>query len=79
MARRSGLGKGLGALIPSEVSAGSQASVLREVPVSQIDPNSHQPRAFFDEEALVALTASVRELGVLQPVLVRPSGPSGSS
>jgi len=75
VARRSGLGKGLGALIPSELSSDAQASVLREIPVSQIDPNSHQPRAFFDEESLVALTASVRELGVLQPVLVRPSGP----
>ena len=37
-----------------------------------IDPNPHQPRAFFDEEALVSLTASIREVGVLQPVLVRP-------
>ena len=74
MARRSGLGKGLGALIPSEVAAPTDDAALRELSVSQIEPNPHQPREYFDEEALVSLTASVRELGVLQPVLVRPLG-----
>ena len=74
MARRSGLGKGLGALIPSEVAAPTDNAALRELSVSQIEPNPHQPREYFDEEALVSLTASVRELGVLQPVLVRPLG-----
>lgn len=75
MARRSGLGKGLGALIPSEVAAAEQDSDLRELAVSQISANRLQPRHQFDEEALVALTASISELGVLQPVLVRPTGP----
>ncbi|MBK6856045.1 MAG: ParB/RepB/Spo0J family partition protein [Microthrixaceae bacterium] len=74
VARRSGLGRGLGALIPSEVTASEQDASLRELAVSQIDPNPMQPRERFDEEALVALTASVSELGVLQPVLVRPVG-----
>lgn len=73
MARRSGLGKGLGALIPSEVAAADDDASLRDLLVSQIDPNPHQPRDHFDEETLVALTASIAELGVLQPVLVRPS------
>lgn len=73
MARRSGLGKGLGALIPTEVS-GSQSSALREVPISSIRPNTLQPRTHFDEEAMSALAASIREVGVLQPVLVRPVG-----
>ena len=73
MARRSGLGKGLGALIPSEVAA-DNGLALQELAVASIDPNPHQPRAFFDEEALVTLTASIREVGVLQPVLVRPIG-----
>ncbi|HSL59388.1 MAG TPA: ParB/RepB/Spo0J family partition protein [Acidimicrobiales bacterium] len=73
MARRSGLGKGLGALIPSEVSQPATGG-LREIPIDQIVPNRYQPRDQFEEEALVALTASVRELGVLQPVLVRASG-----
>lgn len=76
MARRSGLGKGLGALIPTEVSS-SQGSALREVPISSIRPNTLQPRTRFDEEAMSALAASVRELGVLQPVLVRPVGNGG--
>ena len=72
MARRSGLGRGLGALIPSEVT-GDPGSALIEVPLARIIPNSFQPRKHFDEEQLASLTASVRELGVLQPVLVRPA------
>jgi len=74
VARRSGLGRGLGALIPSELAASDQDASLRELAVSQIDPNPLQPRERFDEESLVALTASISELGVLQPVLVRPVG-----
>lgn len=73
MGRRSGLGRGLGALIPTDIT-GSAGSALREVPVESIAPNPHQPRAYFDEEALAALTASVAELGVLQPILVREVG-----
>lgn len=74
MARRSGLGKGLGALIPSELATSEDDAALRDLAVSQIEPNPHQPRAHFDEETLVSLTASVAELGVLQPVLVRVVG-----
>jgi ParB family chromosome partitioning protein len=70
VARRSGLGKGLSALIPAG-ETGEQGSALREVPISSVRPNPFQPRAIFDEEALGSLTASIRELGVLQPVLVR--------
>ncbi|MFO7280049.1 MAG: ParB/RepB/Spo0J family partition protein [Thermoanaerobacterales bacterium] len=44
---------------------------MREVPIGQIEPNPYQPRNHFDEESLAGLTASIRELGVLQPVLVR--------
>ena len=73
MARRSGLGKGLGALIPNEVQ-GDRTSRLLEVPVSAIRPNPRQPRTAFDEESLAGLAASVAELGVLQPVLVRSVG-----
>jgi len=71
-ARKGGLGKGLGALIPTEV-AGEEGSILREIPVAAISPNRFQPREHFDEETLSSLTASIRELGVLQPVLVRPA------
>ena len=70
MARRSGLGKGLSALIPAEVS-GSRDSALREVPIANIHPNPRQPRTHFDDEALASLAASIKEIGVLQPVLVR--------
>jgi ParB family chromosome partitioning protein len=68
--RRSGLGRGLGALIPTEAAGG--ASLLQEIPVAAIEPNPNQPRVHFDEEALLELTASIREVGVLQPILVRP-------
>jgi ParB family chromosome partitioning protein len=70
MARRSGLGKGLSALIPSE-STGEMDSALRWVPISHIKPNAFQPRSHFDEEAMSSLAASIREVGLLQPVLVR--------
>jgi ParB family chromosome partitioning protein len=59
-----GLGRGLGALIP-------RASVgLREIPVEAIRPNPWQPRTHFDEHELAELAESIREHGVLQPVLV---------
>ncbi|HKY14110.1 MAG TPA: ParB/RepB/Spo0J family partition protein [Microthrixaceae bacterium] len=74
MARRSGLGKGLGALIPTEASGTTgEGSGLRELPISQISANRFQPRDHFDEESLVSLTESIRTLGVLQAILVRPS------
>jgi ParB family chromosome partitioning protein len=70
MARRSGLGKGLSALIPTE-TVGDVDSILRVVPISHIKPNAHQPRSHFDEESMSSLAASIREVGLLQPVLVR--------
>jgi ParB family chromosome partitioning protein len=70
MARRTGLGKGLSALIPSE-AVGEADSLLRIVPISHIQPNTFQPRSHFDEESMSALAASIREVGLLQPVLVR--------
>ena len=76
MARRSGLGKGLGALIPTELTIGKRG-VLEEIPVTSIRPNPSQPRHHFDEDSLASLTASVRVLGVLQPILVRNDGDGG--
>jgi ParB family transcriptional regulator, chromosome partitioning protein len=73
VARRSGLGKGLGALIPAEVGR-DRSSTLREVPISSIRPNPLQPRTRFDEEAMTSLASSIREVGVLQPILVREAG-----
>jgi ParB family chromosome partitioning protein len=74
VARQGGLGRGLGALIPPRSMEDGDESVFQELPVGAISPNRRQPRTQFDEESLAALTASVRELGVLQPVLVRSTG-----
>ena len=71
MARRSGLGKGLNALLPDAAQAPPPGTELREVPLAQVRANPYQPRAAFDEEALGALAGSIAELGVLQPILVR--------
>ena len=78
MARHSGLGKGLGALIPSDISPQTGAvaiptSGMRDIEITAIDPNPHQPRVHFDEDTLSELAASIRAIGLLQPVLVRPA------
>lgn len=74
MARRSGLGKGLGSLIPTTERLQDSDATLRELPISEIVANTYQPRSHFDEEALVSLSASIRSVGVLQPILVRELG-----
>jgi ParB family transcriptional regulator, chromosome partitioning protein len=76
VARPGGLGRGLGALIPSGTVA-EQAGGLAEIPTIDIRPNPQQPREYFDEEALAALADSIREVGVLQPVLVRAGEDGG--
>lgn len=72
--KRGGLGRGLSALIPGASEEGG--SGLQEIPVGAIAPNPKQPRNRFDEEALEGLVTSIREVGVLQPVVVRRSGDS---
>lgn len=52
-------------------------SLLREIPIDDIRPNPRQPRDEFDEEAMAELVASITEVGVLQPVVVRPAGGAG--
>lgn len=70
MARRS-LGRGLGALIgQSELTE----TFVREIPIAQIHPNPYQPRQQFDEDTLRELAASIREMGVIQPIIVRQEG-----
>ena len=69
MARRSGLGKGLGALIPTDPDPEEPA--FQEIDISHIVPNPYQPREHFDEETLASLAASIAEVGVVQPVIVR--------
>ena len=71
MARRSGLGKGLSSLIPMEGGPGGETGTLVEIPTASVSPNPNQPRHHFDEETLVELAASIAEMGVLQPILVR--------
>lgn len=75
MGRRSGLGKGLGALIPATERLEDADAALRELPITEIQPNTFQPREHFDEEALVSLADSIQIVGVLQPILVRQLGP----
>lgn len=70
MARPSGLGRGLSALIPTDITV-DRGSSLIDVAVDHVEPNRLQPRKHFDEDALASLTASVREMGILQPILVR--------
>lgn len=67
--RKAGLGRGLEALIPTEADAGDHPTYL-DVPVSSIKPNPDQPRSRFDNDTLEELAASIREVGVLQPVVV---------
>lgn len=75
MARQSGLGRGLGSLIPTTERLQESDSQLRELPIGQIEPNTYQPRAFFDDDALAGLAASIEAVGVLQPILVREVAP----
>jgi ParB family chromosome partitioning protein len=79
-ATRRGLGRGLGSLIPTasqrHVAGGPMpgGAYFAEVPVSAVTPNPQQPRRDFDQDSLEELIASVREIGVLQPIVVRPMG-----
>jgi len=70
MSKRGGLGRGLSALIPGAEVA-EEGSGFLEVPVNTIAPNPKQPRTHFDDEALAGLAASIREVGILQPLVVR--------
>jgi ParB family transcriptional regulator, chromosome partitioning protein len=68
MNKKIGLGKGLGALLPGSDAA--PLSGLTEVPVRAIAPNPRQPRMQFDEQALQELAESIREHGLIQPLIV---------
>ena len=72
---RPALGRGLSALLTtSTVSAAPPGQAVAQLPVDRIDPNPVQPRTEFNEEGLRGLADSIRADGVLQPLLVRPSG-----
>jgi ParB family transcriptional regulator, chromosome partitioning protein len=74
MSKRGGLGRGLSALIPGAPEAGEAPAGLMEVPVNAVAPNPKQPRTRFDDETIAALAASIREVGILQPLVVRRAG-----
>ena len=77
MTKRGGLGRGLSALIPGATEAPPAAAPAGgplQIPVEQISANPRQPRTVFDDEPLDALAASIQEVGVLQPVVVRRVG-----
>ena len=74
---RKALGRGLGALIPGAASpsvSAVQARGLSELAIADIQANKYQPRKVFDEEGLEELAASIKEKGILQPVVVRKAG-----
>lgn len=71
--KRGGLGRGLSALIPGAAEEGAGGGLL-EVPVGAVAPNPRQPRTVFEDEALEGLSLSIREVGVLQPIVVRRTG-----
>jgi ParB family chromosome partitioning protein len=72
-ARKSGLGRGLDALL----AAGRPTGGFAMLPVDAVDPNPDQPRDRFNTEPLQGLADSIKEVGVLQPIVVRPAGPNG--
>ncbi len=67
--RRRGMGRGLAAILPESSAGGPE---LRELDVTQIEPNPEQPRAKFDAASLDALAGSIGSVGLLQPLIVRP-------
>ncbi len=67
--RRRGMGRGLSAILPDSNAGGPE---LRELEVTQIEPNPDQPRAKFDTASLDALAGSIGSVGLLQPLIVRP-------
>jgi ParB family chromosome partitioning protein len=74
-AKRKALGKGLSALIPEpEAQTPPGPTSPAEVPIDALDPNPFQPRAALDPTRLAELAASIRESGIVQPILVRPRG-----
>lgn len=73
--KRNALGRGLDSLISMDDVPARGSSAINEIPLDQITPNPEQPRSTFDEEALAELAASIRELGIIQPLSLRKMGP----
>jgi ParB family transcriptional regulator, chromosome partitioning protein len=71
---RKALGRGLAALIPSAAPSAATSAAQKTVPIERVRPNREQPRKYFDEQALAELADSIREHGVLQPIIVKRAG-----
>ena len=72
---RNALGRGLDSLIPMDDVPARGSSAINNIPLDKITPNPEQPRTTFDEEALDELATSIRELGIIQPLSLRKTGP----
>jgi ParB family chromosome partitioning protein len=75
MTRRSGLGRGLDALIPGGETPSSAG--ISQIPIDQVDANPRQPRSHFDADELDELAASIRQYGVIQPLVLAHSPQAG--
>ena len=73
--QRKALGRGLDSLISMDDTPARGTSAINDVPLDKITPNPEQPRTTFDENALEELAASIRELGIIQPLSLRKTGP----
>jgi ParB family chromosome partitioning protein len=71
MAKRNALGRGLGALIDDADNHKEHGSSINEIPIENIEANPFQPRTKFDETALNELAASIKEIGIIQPITLR--------
>ncbi|MGE4585841.1 MAG: ParB/RepB/Spo0J family partition protein [Mangrovibacterium sp.] len=74
MAKRNALGRGLGALIDDAGTRTDHNTSISEIPVDNIEANPFQPRTTFEETALNELAASIREIGIIQPITLRKTG-----
>ena len=72
---RNALGRGLGSLIAMDDAPARGTTAINEIPLDRITPNPDQPRSSFDQEALDELASSIRELGIIQPISLRKTGP----
>ncbi len=72
--KRSALGRGLDSLIPMDDVPARGTSAINDIPLDSISPNPDQPRKLFDDVALEELAASVRQLGIIQPLSLRKTG-----
>ena len=73
--KRNALGRGLDSLISMDDEPASGSSAINDIPLSAISPNPDQPRTNFDDEALEELAASIRQIGIIQPLSLRKTGP----